>query len=370
MDGVIPFRNWGFPIGEGVRLLIAGPCSAETPEQTLMSCRGAAEAGAHLLRAGIWKPRTRPDAFPGIGEDALPWIVDAGRAVGLPVTVEVASASHVELALKAGVDVLWIGARSTANPFTVQEIADVLSGVDVPVMIKNPVNPDLDLWIGALERIHRAGVRRLAAVFRGFSVYKPGVYRNAPMWEIPIELRRRLPSIDMICDPSHICGRRSLISEIAQQALDLDFDGLMIETHIDPDNAWSDAAQQLTPEALVQLMEGLRVKAATSDDPVFLASLEAMRNHIDHLDEEIIHLLRQRMEISRAIGRSKKQRDITILQMNRWNTLFNSRIEQTIKAGLSDSFAREFIQAIHNESIRQQEEMMKQDIGVTVQPQP
>lgn len=351
---VLPIREWGWPIGRDELLLIAGPCSAETAGQTLASCRGAAAAGAQILRAGIWKPRTRPDAFPGVGEAALPWLVEAGKDTGLPVSAEVASARHVELALQAGVDILWIGARSTANPFTVQEIADALRGVDVPVLVKNPVNPDLDLWIGALERVSLAGITRMAAVFRGFSVYRPGIYRNAPMWEIPIELRRRYPQLDIICDPSHIAGQRALIPSLVQQALDLDFQGLMIETHVHPEEAWSDAAQQLTGEALAGMIGRLQRRRPNVDDPDFLANLEALRYDIDQLDEEIIRLLAERMEVSREIGLYKRLNDVTILQMNRWNSIYQSRIERTKVSGLSDAFAREFIQAIHNESIRQQ----------------
>lgn len=356
----VPVRSWGWPIPPDELILIAGPCSAETAEQTLASCEGAAAAGAHILRAGVWKPRTRPEAFSGMGEQALPWVVEAGRATGLPVSIEVASAHHVEKALEAGVDILWVGARSTANPFTVQEIADALQGTDVPVFVKNPVNPDLELWIGALERLHRAGIRRMATIFRGFSVYKPGVYRNAPMWELPIELRRRFPALDMLCDPSHIAGRRDLIAGIAQHAIDLDFNGFMIETHCDPDHAWSDAAQQLTPAALSLTLAGLQRRRANVDDPEFLANLEALRYDIDQLDEEIIGLLAQRMEVSREIGLYKRLRDVTILQADRWASIYDSRIQAILHAGLSESFACDLVQAIHNESIRQQESVMNE----------
>lgn len=356
----VPVRSWGWPIPPDELILIAGPCSAETAEQTLASCEGAAAAGAHILRAGVWKPRTRPEAFSGMGEQALPWVVEAGRATGLPVSIEVASAHHVEKALEAGVDILWVGARSTANPFTVQEIADALQGTDVPVFVKNPVNPDLELWIGALERLHRAGIRRMATIFRGFSVYKPGVYRNAPMWELPIELRRRFPALDTLCDPSHIAGRRDLIAGIAQHAIDLDFNGFMIETHCDPDHAWSDAAQQLTPAGLSLTLAGLQRRRANVDDPEFLANLEALRYDIDQLDEEIIGLLAQRMEVSREIGLYKRLRDVTILQADRWASIYDSRIQAILHAGLSESFACDLVQAIHNESIRQQESVMNE----------
>lgn len=356
----VPVRNWGWPIPPDALLLIAGPCSAESAEQTLASCEGAAAAGAHILRAGVWKPRTRPEAFAGMGEQALPWLVEAGRKTGLPVSVEVASAHHVEKALETGVDILWVGARSTANPFTVQEIADALRGTDVPVFVKNPVNPDLELWIGALERLHRAGIRRMATIFRGFSVYKPGVYRNAPMWELPIELHRRFPAMDILCDPSHIAGRRDLIAGLAQHAIDLDFDGFMIETHIDPEHAWSDAAQQLTPASLGILLAGLQRRRASVDDPEFLANLEALRYDIDQLDEELIALLAQRMEVSREIGLYKRLRDVTILQSDRWASIYDSRIQAILSAGLSESFACDLVQAIHNESIRQQESVMNE----------
>ncbi|MCF8237975.1 MAG: bifunctional 3-deoxy-7-phosphoheptulonate synthase/chorismate mutase type II [Saprospiraceae bacterium] len=357
----IPVRQWGWPIPENEHILIAGPCSAETAEQTLDSCKGAAERGAHILRAGIWKPRTRPEAFAGIGEAGLPWIVEAGKVTGKPVAIEVASARHVELALQAGVDILWIGARSTANPFTVQELADALRGVDVPVFVKNPVNPDLDLWIGALERISMAGISRLGAIFRGFSVYKPGIYRNAPMWELPIELRRQFPTLDIIVDPSHITGNRSLIGYVAQHAIDLDFNGLMIETHIDPDHAWSDAAQQLTPDQLGSALNSLVHRRTSVDDPEFLANLEALRYDIDNLDQEIIRSLGQRMEVSREIGHFKRENEVTILQMNRWSNIFESRVQTALQAGLSETFARDLIQAIHNESIRQQGGVMNHE---------
>lgn len=357
---LVPIRSWGWTIPDNALILVAGPCSAETQAQTMAACVGAAEQGAQILRAGIWKPRTRPDAFRGVGEAGLPWIVDAGRATGLPVSVEVASALHVELALKAGVDILWIGARSTANPFTVQEIADALQGVDVPVFVKNPVNPDLDLWIGALERLSLSGIQRMAAIFRGFSVYKPGIYRNAPMWELPIELRRRLPDLDILVDPSHIAGKRELVADIAQHGLDLDFKGFMIETHPNPDQALSDAAQQLTGDQLGKMLKGFRKCSSSIDDPVFLANLEALRYDIDALDDEIIKLVGHRMRISREIGAHKRDQGVTILQMNRWTTLFNSRIQSALQTGLGEEFARDLVQAIHNESIRQQGRIMNE----------
>ena len=357
----INIKDWGAPLAQPREpLLIAGPCSAETEAQVLASCRGAAAQGAAILRAGIWKPRTRPNSFEGVGAVGLPWIVAAGKETGLPVTIEVAKARHVELALKAGIDILWLGARTTVNPFAVQEIADALRGADVPVLVKNPVNPDVDLWMGAIERIHGAGIEKLAAIHRGFSVSRSTPYRNLPMWEIPIELGRRLPQLEIICDPSHICGRRDLIAGVAQKALDLSFAGLMIETHIEPDAAWSDAQQQLTPLALGQTLDQLILRRSDTDNQEFLANLEALRYDIDHIDRELIQLMGKRMEVVREIGRYKKANDVTILQMNRWTRIFDNRVTATIAEGLSSEFAQAFIQSIHNESIRQQTEVMNE----------
>ncbi len=355
MIEAVGIKSWGIIDWDGQKpLLIAGPCSAETPDQVMESCRGAASQGAHLLRAGIWKPRTRPGTFQGVGKEGLKWLADASAQTGKPAAVEVASPRHVEDAIKAGIQVLWIGARSTANPFTVQELADALSGVEIPVLIKNPINPDLDLWVGAVERIAQAGISRIALIHRGFSTYKSAPYRNAPMWQIPIEMRRRYPNLEIICDPSHICGNRSLLATVSQLALNLDFDGLMIETHPRPDEAWSDAAQQVTPDQLGSLLVPLIARHPESTDPEFTANLDALRYDIDRLDHEIIDLLARRMMVSQEIGRYKKRQDVTVLQLNRWSEIFESRVKSTIDAGLSRDFASEFIQAIHNESIRQQ----------------
>ncbi len=351
---IVNIGDWGLNIPKTNFHLIAGPCSAETRAQVLQSCEGAAKSGAHILRAGVWKPRTRPGSFQGVGVEGLPWIKEAGEFTSLPVTVEVAHPAHVEAALKHEVDILWIGARSSANPFTVQEIANALKGVDVPIFIKNPVNPDLELWIGAIERLHHAGLKKIALIFRGVSVYKSAPFRNAPMWQIPIELRRRYPQFEILCDPSHIAGRRELLQALSQKALDLDFNGLMIETHINPDEALSDAAQQLTPSALKMLLDKLVHRSPESDDPDFIANLEALRYDIDRLDSEVIELLSKRMEVSQEIGRYKKQTGVTIFQLERWSELFNQRVTTAIQTGLSTAFAREFIQSIHNESIRQQ----------------
>lgn len=355
---IIPIKNWGFKIAAQRPILISGPCSAETEDQVMLSCLGAAKQGASILRAGIWKPRTRPDTFEGVGNIGLPWIKAAGKKTNLPVTVEVANTKHVELALKAEIDIFWIGARTSVNPFAVQEITESLRGVDIPVLIKNPVNPDLELWIGAIERFYKAGINKIAAIHRGFSVYKPDPYRNLPMWEIPIELRRRIPNLEIICDPSHICGKRSLLQDISQKALDLEFDGLMIETHIDPGHALSDSAQQLTPRDLGKLLKNLIHRNHVGDNPNFLANLDALRLDIDNIDMEIIQLIAKRMEVVHEIGKYKKENGVTILQMNRWTEIFDSRVQKTIEAGLSEEFAQAFIQCIHNESIREQTEVM------------
>lgn len=350
----IKSKDWGIEKQEHEELLIAGPCSAETPQQVFESCQGAAEQGAHILRAGIWKPRTRPGSFQGVGKEGLAWLTEAGKELGKPVAVEVASSTHVEEALKQGVQVLWIGARSTANPFTVQEIADALQGTDLPLLIKNPINPDIDLWQGAIERFQRAGLKKIALIFRGFSLYETGVYRNAPLWNIPIELRRRCPNLEILCDPSHIAGRRDLLQPIAQKAMDLDFDGFMIETHTNPDQALSDAAQQVTPSALGDLLNGLVRRNTTSLDPHYLSNVEALRYDIDRLDHELIEHLAKRMEVAEEIGRYKKLGGVTILQLERWSDVFQERIKKAVDAGLSEEFVCEFMQVVHNEAIKRQ----------------
>lgn len=361
---IIQIKNWGFNIPDQRPILIFGPCSAETEDQVMQSCLGAADKGASILRAGIWKPRTRPDSFEGVGEPGLSWIKAAGKKTKLPIAIEVANAKHVELALNAEIDIFWIGARTSVNPFTIQEIAEALRGVDIPVLIKNPVNPDLELWIGAIERFYKVGINKIAAIHRGFSVYKPKPFRNLPMWEIPIELRRRIPNLEIICDPSHICGSRSFIQEVSQKALDLEFDGLMIETHIDPTNAMSDAAQQLTPNDLGKLLNNLIRRNPVGNNPDFLANIEALRLDIDNIDSEVIQLIAKRMEVVNEIGKYKKENGVTILQMNRWTEIFDSRVMKTIEAGLSKEFAHAFIQCIHNESIREQTEVMNSSFSV------
>ncbi len=354
----LPLFKWGFGFPEKKPLVIAGPCSAESKEQMLMLGTKLATSGVHLIRAGIWKPRSRPDSFQGIGLKGLEWLKEASLVSGLPVTTEVATPQHVEQALKAGIDILWVGARTTVNPFYVQEIAEALKGVDIPIMVKNPINPDIELWIGSIERLYQAGLRRIAAIHRGFSIYKAEKYRNPPMWEIPIELRRRYPDLPIICDPSHITGAKDLVANVSQRAMDLDFNGLMIETHADPLEALSDTEQQLTPEELISLLKNLILRESSTEDPDFITHLESLRLQIDSLDKDIIDLLAKRMGISREIGIAKKENGVTVFQMNRWAQLFDNRVQTTIKAGLSDQFAIDFIQSIHKESIRQQTEVM------------
>jgi chorismate mutase len=337
-------------------MIIAGPCSAETEEQVINTALQLAAKGLKIFRAGVWKPRTKPGGFEGKGEEALPWIQRVKNETGMLTTIEVATAKHVEAALKAGVDILWIGARTSANPFAVQEIADALEGVDVPVLVKNPVNPDIELWIGALERINRAGVKRLAAIHRGFSSYEIKIYRNQPMWQIPIELRRRIPALPMICDPSHIGGKRELIAPLCQQAMDLGFDGLIIESHCDPDNAWSDAKQQITPDVLDFILDRLIIRDATKSTE----SLSELRKQIDNCDNKILEVLAKRMSISREIGRYKKDHNMTIVQTKRYNEILDKRGAQGVLCGIGSDFIRTIYEAIHEESVRQQMEVINQ----------
>src|SRR5882762_118492 len=301
-------------------LIISGPCSAETEEQVLETANRLAKTGkVDMIRAGIWKPRTRPGSFEGVGTKALAWMQQARKATGLPVTVEVATAKQVEDALHFDVDVLWIGARTTVNPFSVQEVADALRGVDVPVLIKNPINPDLELWTGAVERVAKAGIKQIGLIHRGFSSYGNTEYRNAPMWHLAIEMKRRNPELMMINDPSHISGRRDILLDVAQKAIDLDFDGLIIESHIDPDNAWSDAKQQVTPERLAEMLDSIKWRKEDTSSEEYHAALEKLRQQINHLDDELMQILGERMKTSEKIGQYKKDNNITILQTNRWN---------------------------------------------------
>ncbi len=340
-------------------LIISGPCSAETEEQVIETATRLAKTGkVDMLRAGIWKPRTRPGMFEGIGTKGLGWLAQARKITGLPVAVEVATAKQVEDALHFDIDLLWIGARTTVNPFSVQEVADALRGVNVPVLVKNPINPDLELWTGALERVAKAGIKKIGLIHRGFSSYGNTEYRNAPMWHLAIEMKRRNPEIMMINDPSHICGNRTMLQDVAQKAIDLDFDGLMIESHIDPDKAWSDAKQQITPEVLAQLLDSIKWRHETTDEKEFVIALEKLREQINHIDDELMQLLGQRMKIADKIGEYKKNNSITILQTNRWNEILERAFKKGEALGLSKEFITKYYDSVHMESINHQNRIM------------
>lgn len=334
-------------------LIIAGPCSAESREQVLSTARSLASSGmVDIFRAGVWKPRTRPGGFEGIGAPALEWLREAKEETGMPVATEVATPAHVEFALNAGIDILWIGARTTANPFAMQELSDCLRGTgkEVAVMVKNPVSPDLSLWIGAIQRLYNAGIRRLAAVHRGFSSYDSSPYRNRPLWQIPTSLRLEFPDLPLIADPSHIGGARNLIEPLSQRALDLGFDGLMIESHVEPDKALSDAKQQLTPEDLIKILEDLHPRRHCDSD----MRLEMLRNEIDEIDTEIIQALARRMDVSRRIGSLKNENRMPVLQPERYNNVLSSRIAEAKELGINPEMMRKILLAIHDESVRQQ----------------
>jgi len=343
-------------------LIIAGPCSAETEEQVTETAVRLAKTGkVDMMRAGIWKPRTRPGSFEGIGTKGLPWLQQAKKLTGIPVAVEVATAKQVQDALHFDVDVLWIGARTTVNPFSVQEVADALRGVDVPVLIKNPINPDLELWIGAVERVAKAGIKQIGLIHRGFSSYGNTQYRNAPMWHLAIEMKRRNPELMMINDPSHICGRRDILLDVAQKAIDLDYDGLIIESHIDPDKAWSDAKQQITPERLAEMLDSIRWRKEDVPSEEYHAAMEKMRQQINHLDDELMQILSERMKVAEKIGLYKKQNNITILQTNRWNEILERATAKGDKLGLSKEFITKYFDAVHMESISHQNKVMNEE---------
>ena len=331
-------------------IIISGPCSAETEEQVMETARGLAANGVKIFRAGVWKPRTKPGGFEGGGEPCLEWLKRVKSELGMLTAVEVATEKHVKAALAAGIDILWIGARTSANPFAVQEIADALKGHDVPVLVKNPVNPDLELWIGALERLNNAGITRLGAIHRGFSEYDKSVYRNAPQWHIPIELRRRLPELPVFCDPSHMGGRRELIAPLSQEAMDMGFDGLMIEAHNCPDCAWSDKNQQVTPDALAVILEHLVVRDTTKTTE----SLAELRREIDKLDNELLSLLSKRMRVSHEIGQYKKEHNMPVLQTQRYDEIINERGALAEEIGLNPEFVKTVLRAIHEESVHVQ----------------
>ncbi len=342
-----------------VPVIISGPCSVESEKQVLETVQQIASSNRiDLIRGGIWKPRTRPNSFEGVGEEGLSWLKKAGNAVNLPVATEVANAEHVEACLKNNIDVLWIGARTTVSPFAVQEIADALKGVNIPVFVKNPINPDLNLWIGALERINAAGITKLGAIHRGFSSFNKNSYRNSPMWELPIELKILCPELPLICDPSHIAGDKKLLHTISQKALDLEMDGLMIESHINPSIAKSDAEQQVKPGELTSLINQLNVRSSGCSNFEFTSKLEQYRESIDELDQELINKFASRMGLIKKIGEFKKENDVTILQIERWEKILKNRTSLAENAGLSNDFIKKMLEIIHQESIRLQTQVM------------
>ena len=331
-------------------IVIAGPCSAETEEQVMSTATQLAAHGIKLFRAGIWKPRTKPGGFEGVGAKGLPWMARVKKELGMATATEVATPKHVEEALAAGIDVLWVGARTSANPFAMQELADALKGADVPVLVKNPVNPDIELWIGALERLNLAGIKRLGVIHRGFSTYDKKIYRNAPQWNLPIELRRRYPNLPMVCDPSHIGGKRELIAPLSQQAMDLGFDGLIIESHCKPDEAWSDASQQVTPEVLDYILSMLVVRDTTQTTE----NLMQLRKQIDAIDNDLLELLAKRMRVCREIGTYKKEHNMQVLQADRYDEIIRGRMAFSERLGVAPEFIKAFLEAVHAESVRQQ----------------
>lgn len=352
MNDIKPIKFCGVDSKRPV--VIAGPCSAETEEQVMETAKDLAKNGVRIFRAGIWKPRTKPGGFEGVGSVGLTWLQEVKKETGMLVATEVANKQHVEEALNAGVDVLWIGARTSANPFAMQEIADSLVGADVPVLVKNPVNPDLELWIGAMQRIYNAGIRQIGAIHRGFSAYGKHLYRNMPQWHIPIELRRRMPELTLICDPSHIGGKRELVAPLSQQAMDMGFDGLIVESHCDPDSAWSDKSQQVTPEVLNFILNMLVVRDTTQTTE----SLTLLRQQIDQIDNDLLEALSKRMRISREIGQYKKEHSMPVVQTGRYDDILNSRAAAAEELGMNGDFMKSVYQAIHEESVRQQIEVL------------
>ncbi|MGI9550667.1 MAG: chorismate mutase [Aurantibacter sp.] len=359
MENTKEMRTWLDNLGLNHPLVIAGPCSAETEEQVLGIAHSLKDTDVSYYRAGIWKPRTRPGNFEGVGALGLKWLQKVKEETGLMTATEVANRAHVELALDYDVDLLWIGARSTVSPFIVQEIADALEGTDKVVLIKNPVNPDLSLWLGAVERFHTANIKKLGVIHRGFSTYEKSKYRNIPEWQMAIELQTRFPDLPIINDPSHITGKRDMIFDISQMALDLNFDGLMIETHHDPDNAWSDAAQQVTPDTLVQIMKDLRIRKESDPEAEYNRELSNLRAQIDVIDNQLIDTLGKRMKIADGIGALKKQKNVAVLQSTRWNEILGKMILEGEGRGLSEEFVLRMFKAIHQESINHQEKIIK-----------
>lgn len=342
-------------------LIIAGPCSAENEVQTISTCEALAATGkVDMLRAGVWKPRTKPGSFEGVGAEALPWLMEAKRRTGLPISTEVATAKHIDEISAFDVDMFWIGARTTSSPFVMQEIAEALRGTDRPIYVKNPLNIDIELWVGAIERLAACGVKNIGLIHRGFSGYGSGVLRNAPMWHLALEMRRRFPDLPILCDPSHICGDRAYLADISQQAADLDFDGLIIESHISPETALSDASQQLTPSALAALLDGVKWRENASQSVVYQTAIDELRGRIDRLDNEIYKLLAERMSAAEQIGRIKRDNNVMILQSSRWNEVMERVLASSAELGLSKEFLHTLLDAIHIESINRQNRVMRE----------
>ncbi|MBT8298804.1 MAG: bifunctional 3-deoxy-7-phosphoheptulonate synthase/chorismate mutase type II [Maribacter sp.] len=359
MENSKQLRTWLDDLGLNHPLVIAGPCSAETEGQVMKIAHELKDTDVNYYRAGIWKPRTRPGNFEGVGALGLKWLQKVKQDTGLKTATEVANRAHVELALEHDIDLLWIGARSTVSPFIVQEIAEALEGTDKVVLVKNPVNPDLSLWLGAVERLHKANIGKLGVIHRGFSTYEKSKYRNIPEWQLAIELQTRFPDLPIINDPSHITGNRDMIFDVSQTALDLNFDGLIIETHHDPENAWSDAAQQVTPKTLVQIMNDLRIRKETDEEAEYKHKLSNLRAQIDIIDNQLIETLSKRMKVSDGIGELKKQKNVAVLQSNRWNQILGAMILEGESKGLSEEFVLKMFKAIHQESINHQEKIMQ-----------
>ncbi len=352
-------RSWIEEYGHP--LIIAGPCSAESEEQVINVSRSLKDQGISIIRAGIWKPRTRPNSFEGIGHAALPWLETAKKETGVKFAIEVANPGHVEQALKHGIDILWIGARSTVNPFTVQEIAESLRGVSIPVLVKNPVNPDLALWIGAIERLMNQDISKVGAIHRGFSSFGKNRYRNEPLWQIPVELKRHFPELPLICDPSHIGGRRDQIAPLSQKALDLNYDGLMIEVHPNPDKALSDAAQQITPDTFAHIRSNLHVRRATSDNEFFRSKLEELRERINSIDHDLVDTLAARHKAIEEIGIYKKENDVMVFQLERWNEIMRTRPEWATAQGLDRELIEEIYKLIHADSLKVQTRILNEE---------
>lgn len=361
MENTKELRNWLDAYNLNHPLVIAGPCSAETEEQVLKIAHQLKDTDATVLRAGIWKPRTRPGNFEGVGALGLKWLQKAKEETGMLIATEVANANHVELALEHDVDILWIGARTTVSPFIVQDIAEALKGTEKPVLIKNPVNPDLSLWLGAVERLYTQDIKNLGVIHRGFSTYEKTRYRNNPEWQLPIDLQNRFPDLPLILDPSHIAGRRDIIFDLCQTGLDLNYDGIMVETHFDPDNAWSDAAQQITPSALIKIMEDLKIRKEVGTEMEYNNKLSTLRTQIDVIDHQLIESMGKRMKVADAIGEIKAENNVAILQTKRWNEILGAMILEGERHNLSEEFILRVFKAIHQESINHQNKIIKME---------